>query len=245
MGVRKQNRWKVGERKYDLSVAVKLIDIVTGGRPNGEPDVRIETADSGIVDATTIKTRSDYYLFFGIPENVDTIWIIVEAGDEYHTVSEKKDIAALRSATPREYEVEIQLAPTTAYRFPANRTTIRGHVWDETSGAIDPVDRVPVSDAEVTVADVDPGGTIPRRDLSMKTTPLGEFVLYFEPFTEEYLSGEVNGVRLVPDSGERILKINGNDPTIEVTHPHYQEGSLISRIEENTTVVREVEISPS
>lgn len=147
-------RWqRVDGLTRDLALAVELTDGVTGGRPVGEPSVRVEASD-----AEPYRNRSGYYLFFDLPE--ETVTVLVDGGDRYRDATISVDLGA------EDFDVgeaaSLTLEPTPAYQFPTGLTLARGTVLDG---------EVPVADATVSVAD---------HDRTVTTTAAGEYVYYFD-----------------------------------------------------------------
>lgn len=184
---------RVGQWARRLSLAVKLVDAVTGGRPVGDPTVRIDG-----VDAEPVENPSGYRVFSDLP--ADTATLVVDGGDPYVDVA-RPDVAVVDLAAPgtdvdptdpESLPVEtVELQPAPAYRFPAGTTRVRGHVRDAQGN--------PVDGATVSVRHL---------DRAMATGPDGEFVLFFDPSADDDVSVSGGGV-----------EVTGSDPTLVAAHP--------------------------
>lgn len=139
-----------------LALAVELTDGVVGGRPVGDPEIRVAG-----VDEAPVRNRSGYYLFFGLP--AETVTVTVDGGDHYADATASVD---LDPDSPTAHDtgeaVEVSLAPTPSYPFPTGLTRVRGTVWDGD---------VPVADADVSVDGF---------ARTTRTTDTGEFAYYFD-----------------------------------------------------------------
>lgn len=154
--------WRhVGTVEHDLSLAVRLTDGVVGGRPVGDPTVRVDG-----VDEVPYENRSGYHLFFDLPAT--TVTVRVDGGHRYQDVSRSVPVDPSGSFDPGTAE-EFVLEPTTRYSFPAGLTRVRGRVFDGGS---------PVPDATVSVTGF---------SRSIQTTDIGEYVYYFNEVSHTHV----------------------------------------------------------
>jgi len=119
--------------------------------------------------------------------------------------------AKIRLPVPENLVIRMMLKPKPSYPFPPGATLIRGKVYDS-AGEV-------VSDAKVKVK---------GKDVENKTTEEGEFVLYFEPLTEDEIITE-GGKRFVKGDGDKIihLEVDGVTEPIEL---EAEEGKTTSVI---------------
>lgn len=181
-------RWrKVDELSRDLALAVDLTDEVTGGQPAGEFAVRVEEADE-----RPVRNPSGYYLFFDLPEAELTV--AVDGGDRYHDASRKVDLEPAGGARDPGDAVELTLAPTPSYRFPAGLTRVRGTVLDGSTV---------VPGADVSVA---------GHQRTVTATDAGEFVYYFDVDRSDVTRDDVDN----DNEKERVYRPGGADPEFVV-----------------------------
>lgn len=174
----------------DLSLAVQLTDGVVGGRPVGNPTVRVQG-----VDEEPFRNRSGYFLFFDLPE--EEVTVTVDGGDSYFDASQKVPLDPAASDTHDTGEaVELTLEPTPSYQFPAGLTRVRGTVWDGSSRL-----------SGVTVS-------VDSSSRSTTTTAAGEFVYYFDDIDRANISVESStGDRLYrPGGSDPTFVVDGGPP---------------------------------
>ena len=106
----------------------------------------------------------------------------------------------------------ITLKPKPSYPFPPGATLIRGKVYDSTGKT--------VSGAKVRVR---------GKDVENKTTEEGEFVLYFEPLTEDEIITE-GGKRFVKGNGDKTLYLEVEYEGVEPKELEAEEGKTTSVI---------------
>lgn len=186
---------KLGEVTTRLSLAVELTDSFTGRPPLGTPRVRIK--DRAI---TPIRTPSHYYVFTDLP--AETVTVQIDGEDRYLpeqiedvTTKDLSDPAtdvdpADKATLPL---VEVDLIPAPPYRFPAGTTRIRGSVTDSAGD--------PVMGADLKIRDL---------EASTRTTDTGEFVVFLTGLTDDDVRTADN---------DRLVTVDGGDPTIDVDHP--------------------------
>ena len=113
-----------------LSLAVKLVDAFTGGRPAGTP--RVSLAD---VDADPIEKPSGYRVFLDL--DAGPVTVDVDGGEPYLD-ARREDVDAVDLSDP-DTDLDpsdpdtlpvttVELLPAPPYRFPAGATLVRGHV---------------------------------------------------------------------------------------------------------------------
>lgn len=207
----KPRKVKVGERASTLSLAVKLVDAVTGRRPAGNPRVRIEGSD-----AKPAQNLSGYHLFVDFEPVDDPVTVHVDTGERYQDQSREVDLS---DRDPSRH-VEIELAPAVSYPFPAASTLVRGHVLNGDGAGVD-------------------GASLSVRSLdhSIETDATGEFVLFFGGDGElEFVrdEGEEGGKRVKVDGSDPVIEIrkpSDSDPILSATldgdeYPAVEEGSV-------------------
>lgn len=253
-------RVRVDVPEATLCLAVKPVDAVTGGRLLGDPTVTVEG-----IDAEPVENRSGYHVFLGPAPPDGPLAVSVDGGERYlatgrdvlvssgndddgvddRAVDEGSDIAVVPSARP---VLRIELRPSPAYPFPPHATLVRGHVRD--------TDREGVVGARLSVRGV---------DVSTRSVRDGEFVLPFrlgpaievEPAAPgtagEEQGGAGNGAGAEATGtgaagrgharARRLLKIAGEDPTIDVTppddRPDLGETSVSLAVEEGKITIPE------
>lgn len=159
---------RLDRRSTGLSLAVRLTDAFSGGRPVGRPRVRIAERDSA-----PIRTPGGHWVF--LDEPAGSVTLEVDAGDRYFDETrEGVDVVSLpdESVDPRDPStlpvVDVELLPSPAYRFPAGLTRLRGRV--------EAADGTPIAGATLSVPGLAP---------ETRSTDDGEFVLYFPDLGEE------------------------------------------------------------
>jgi len=220
-----------------LSLAVRLVDVYTGGQPTGTPRVRIDG-----VDATPVKTRSGYHVFLDLVP--DTVTVAVDGGEQY--LDTRRNDVPLYDPTdpdtdldPSDPEtlpvVELPLKPSPAYQFQAGATRLRGRVLGPNG---DPVDGAEVTlrvrdrsargtngsaGNDRTATDTEDSSLIERSTL---TTASGEFVLCL-------------GVADSPAVADATSKLEGPDgePTVEVVDATFGRLSTTVPVEEGALTV--------
>lgn len=182
----------VDDLSRELSLAVEVTDGVVGGRPLGEPQVRVEAADE-----RPFRNRSGSYLFFDLPAGVVTV--AVDGGERYRDASTTVDLAA--DDFDRGEAVDLTLEPTPAYRFPPWLTRVRGTVLDGDA---------PVAGATVTVED---------HDRTVTTTESGEYAYYFDAVGADDIE-RVDPQPADPTNAvTRYYQPGGDHPTFHVDGP--------------------------
>lgn len=228
-----------------LSLAVGLVDAFTGRAPLGNPQVRIKD-----VDARPVSTPSGYHVFTDLEGGPVTV--LVDGGERYFA-EHREQVATIdlsdpdtdidpsdRSTLPL---VRIELTPSPSYRFPAGVTLIRGTVRDPEGNA--------VTGAHLSVR---------NRDISTRTDENGEFAIFFRVVTEADVrtprrtsSGRLGRLRRtmrffrgvtetdVRTADDRtLITVDGEDPTIEVTHTTLGETSDTFEVEEGKLTVHDI-----
>ncbi len=213
-------------RGRTLSLAVELRDAFTGNHPSGSPEVSLKVSYK-----SPAKNPSDFYVFVDLEPEAVTLQ--VEDGDRYFDVEQRVILphGDPDDAGPEDVVVDdpynpvtIEMTPTPSFKFPKTSTHIRGMVTN--------VDDDPVAGAEVS---------IPEFDLTTRTTEDGEYAVLL-PITSKDVV-KTNGKKMVrvngdgrrkSDNGSAISNGNyngddGNDPTLEVSHPDF--GSSSERVE--------------
>lgn len=177
---------KVGERTSTLSLAVKIVDTVTGQPPTETPQVRIEG-----FDAKPIENPSGYRLFLDLDRQPDRdlVTVHVDAGEQYQYESREVDLSDRDPSRP----LRIDLAPAAPYKFLPGSTLVRGHVLDADNNRVD--------GAYVSIRGL---------DTSTETDGSGEFVLAIRE--DDTLEAE----REDGEGGGNILKVDGDDPALEI-----------------------------
>lgn len=203
----------VGERTSTLSLAVKVIDTVTGRPPTGKPRVRIEG-----IDAKPIENPSGYRLFLDLDRQPDRdpVTVHVDAGKRYRHGSREVDLSDWDPVRP----LRIDLAPAVPYEFPPGSTLVRGHVLDGDDTGVD--------GAHVSIRGL---------DTSTETDEDGEFVLVFrkDDALEAERDGE-GGRKILKVDGDdptlEIRKSRRSDPIMSVTldgDDAIEEGAVTTR----------------
>lgn len=182
---------KVDELSRRLTLAVKLIDEVSGDDPIGEP--RVEVAE---VDEHPIRNRSGYYLFFDLPG--EEVTVEVDGGDLYHDGSTTVDRAPDDGTFDAGDAVELSLSPTPAYPYPRGLTRVRGTVFDGTT---------PVGGATMSVV---------GHSRTTMTTDDGEFAYYFDDIDPGDIEREDIGENGDERDVRRFYRPGGSDPEFEV-----------------------------
>nr|QNO51038.1 hypothetical protein EDLMLJLI_00031 [Methanosarcinales archaeon ANME-1 ERB6] len=184
-----------------LSFAVVLLDDYSRGKPIGRVDVSLKKRKR-----KPIKNLSSYYLFLDLPDGTYT----VQVRSDYYFDEDSGAINPVE-LDPKNPVVNITLKPNPSYPFPPGATLIRGKVCDSAGKA--------VSGAKVKAK---------GWDVENKTRERGEFVLYFEPLTEDEIITE-GGKRFVKGDGDKIihLEVDGVTEPIEL---EAEEGKTTSVI---------------
>lgn len=207
---------KLGEITTRVSLAVELTDSFTDRPPLGTPRVRIENRNM-----TPIRTPSHFHVFTDLP--ADTVTVRIDSEDRYlperiEDVTVKDLIDPATDIDPSDPAtlplVQVDLIPAPPYRFPAGTTRIRGSVSDSAGD--------PVPEADLTV---------PTLEASTRTTDTGEFVLFLTGLTDEDVRAADN---------DRLVTVDGGDPTIEVEHPDLGATSESVTVPEGTLTVRHI-----
>lgn len=126
------------KRSTTVSLAVWLIDEVTGKRPEIEIAVRLQ----GDVNKP-IKSLSGYWCFTDLTKDVYTLVAELDPGrhDRYADVQQQIELATLDALNP---VVELTLKPSPSYPFPKHLTVIRGVVHETEGTAKSPLAGIPV-----------------------------------------------------------------------------------------------------
>jgi hypothetical protein len=232
-------------RVWDTSLVVSMTDVVTARPPARSPTVTLGEE----LRVTPVVNQSGYVLFFGL-DHRDAVTVHVDGGDVYQSIDEPVDLAAMRGATPREYEVDVDLTPTAAYPYPAGRTVLRGQVFERPQVPVDPADRTPVEEADVSIPPLAGAGSVQMRSVATETDSRGEFVLYFEPFTEAYRDGVEHGVTLSKANGGHDVKVETGpnataNPTVEVSHAAFQSATDTRAVRAGSTTTYDIELEPN
>lgn len=158
-----------GEHSTVLSLAVRLVDGVTDGRPMGTPSVGVVVPDVAPLRPVAVND-SGYWLFLDVDLPADPLELIVDGGEWY--VDDRLEVSRPTGAAPA---VEVELAPAPQYPFGRGATIVRGAVVDAGGEG--------VVDAVVTVQGLD------RRT---RTNGNGEFVLFLgdQSVDEDSVTGE-------------------------------------------------------
>lgn len=206
-----RNTTKLGVRTRTLSLAVQLVDIFSDGRPAGRPRVSIEG-----VNVAPIENRSGYLLFLDLDPDPASgpITVSVDGGEYYSDESLDVALSTLQRETPLSPAITIELTPSTAYKFPAGTTLLRGHVRDSEGTG--------VTGAKLSIRGL---------DCSTETERDGEFVLFIE---------DVSPSTVTKADGKRLVTVDSENPTIEVSHPTAGSNAEQVAIEEGKTTVTEL-----
>jgi hypothetical protein len=153
-----------------------------------------------------VRNAGGYYIFFNLPK--DSYTILVKGGECYFDKME--DVSSSELGIQRPVVKNISLTPSPSYSFSANATLIRGCLLDS--------QRKGISKAVI--------GVKGKKDV-FQTTENGEFAVYFRGL-EEY---EVKKV-----DGKMMVKINGENPILEIKHPDFENMTKSVEVEERKTV---------
>lgn len=207
---------KLGETTTRLSLAVRLVDAFTDGRPVGSQRVSIEG-----VDAEPVRNPSGYHVFRDLA--ADTVTLVVDGGPRYDDARvedvEVVDLTApdhgVDPADPATWPVEtVELAPSPTYEFPAGTTLVRGTVRDSSDET--------VAGATVSVRDAPP---------EAETDENGGYVLFFGP----ELSADVS-----VDGG--LVEVDDANPVVEASHPDHGTASETVEVEEGALTVLDLDL---
>jgi len=161
-----------------LAFTVFPLDDYSKGKPIGRVDVSL-----GRRKEKPIRNLSSYYLFLDLPGDTYT----VQVRSDYYFDEETE--VPFHNLEPKNPVVNITLMPKPSYPFPPGATLIRGTVYDSRGKA--------VSGAKVRVKE---------KGVENKTTEKGEFVLYFEPLTDDEIIWE-DGKRFVKGDSDKIIHL--------------------------------------
>ena len=153
-----------------------------------------------------IKNPSGYYLFLDLPDDKYNIEI---KGGEYY-FDEEKEAVRPHNLDELNPVIDITLKPAPPYHFPSTATLIRGHLEDSGGGGI-------------------PGAMLKIKgfDAKTRTNDKGEFIIYFKGLKKN---------DVVTVDGKMLVKINGNNPVLEIKHPdHKSLTKTVEVVEGNTT----------
>jgi hypothetical protein len=175
--------------RTELAFAVGLEDTFTGGPVRGPTTVRATNLDTHSGEASFVETPSGYHALIDAPADPSTVELVVDA-DRYVRATKSVDRSTLDPDAPL---TTIELVPGPGYPFGGGVTLVRGVV---TRGG-DPV----------------PGATVAFAEGSdtTETDAAGEYAL---PIIDIGRDDVVTN-----DEGIRLLKPDGDDPTVEATHP--------------------------
>lgn len=253
---RDERRELAAVRETTVSLAVRLTDRFTGGRPVGSPGVSVAG-----YDAAAVENPSGYRVFLDLPETLpEPVAVTVDGTARYESVREAVDLSERR----REWEengveplVDLELTPTPAYDFPAGTTLVRGQLWgaagapvsgatialtgrpsDSDDGSLDRGGGGGHGAAQPDVAGSDGpsnGGADqavgPVGSFAAETSETGEFVLFFTALGPDDVRKE---------GGERVVTFDGDDTVLEVAHPDVAGGTEtlpLTVLEGETTAV--------
>lgn len=194
----------VGERTTHLTLAVRLEDAFTGNQPVGDPQLTARD-----VETDPVVNPSGYHLFLDLPD--EPLTLLVDGGDRYLDVE--------RTVDPTDHDppaIDLELMPSTAYRFPAGATLLRGVVREDGTGD-------PIPDATVSLL-----GT----DRETVTDAAGRFVLFITGITADDIG--------LTDDDEEVVQIDGDDPVLEATHPEHEAATASKPVVEGSTVKYEI-----
>ena len=186
-----------GEHTTVLSLAVRLVDVVTGDRPLGSPSVGVVVPGSGLLQPTAVND-SGYWLFLDADLPPDPLDLAIGGGDHY--ADDRIEVSRPVGAAPA---VRVELAPAPQYSFGRGATLVRGAVVDAAGNG--------VGDAVVTVQGLD------RRT---RTNGNGEFVLFLgdQAVDEDPVTGDR---WIVVDDADPVVEVDHDlgDRSASVTVP--------------------------
>lgn len=201
------------KQSYKNPVETSVLKLSLAVRPIDEysgnwPAGRISLSlkDQEDLERKPVRNLGGYYLFFGLPEGSFTIQI--EGGDWYF--DEVKKNVKPSELDEKNPVVTISLIPSPSYPFSHSDTLIRGSLQGLRGES--------VSKALIRVKD---------RDISTRTTDKGEFVVYFSNLKK-------NDIKVI--NGKKLLKINGDNPVLEISHPDLGNKTESIEVEEGKTV---------
>lgn len=215
----KSHKTPIAVRTTKLAVAVTLIDTFTGRRPIGNPVVSLIDENEQRTELST-NASGDHLLLFDADQKAPTGAVKLQVTDK-----ERKYLGEERSETISETPslFEIELVPSPSYEFAGGATLLRGHVRNNADKDVE--------GATVTVRDL-PGGF-------SRTNQNGEFAIPFEGVqaNEALISGPTKKrlVTVSRENGKRVVKIDGNDPTIEAVHESFGNDSTTLSVEKGGT----------
>lgn len=168
---------KVESFTTELSVAVELVDSLTGEPPVGRPTVRVTNADDDVE-----RTPSGYYVLVDLPSDPATIEVTVES----EAYLEETDSITHGSLPADEPLYEIELVPGPAYPFGGGETLVRGVVEDGDE---------PVAGAEVAYVE---------GSATTRTNETGEYVLPIRGVESADVGTDSDGTRILDPGGGSI-----------------------------------------
>ena len=193
------------------SVAVRLRDAVTGGRPRGSPTVALEHDLAEFVE-----TPSGTHVVTNLDCDDDSVIVEVTAGEQY--LPERRDVPVLDNGGDRT-PTTIDLLPAPAYRFPADATVVRGATKVATTEDDEVVGNVAlevIAEPAESNGDDDDEITVARG----RSDAEGEFVLPFLHVVE-FLERRELPSALTDDETDppkaMLITIDGEDPVIEAS----------------------------
>lgn len=166
------------------------------------------------VDVAPIENLSGYLLFLDLDPEDDSLTVFVDGGERYLDEAHDIDIADLHRKTPLSPAITIELTPSAAYEFPTGTTLVRGYVRDPDGNG--------VAGAELSVRGL---------DSSARTERDGEFVLPV---------GDISPDTVTKIDGKRLVRVDDENPLIEVSHPTLGSSSKRLAIEEAKMEVTEL-----
>jgi hypothetical protein len=178
-----------------LSLAIYLVDEFTMQQPIGNLNVSVNGGKF-----VPVKNPSGYYLLFKpkVKPEDDIENLQVNVKSDYYF--EENLEVQLSSLDPKEPLKRIELKPNPSYPFPNGTTLIRGVV-------VEPPSDVAASSATVEIAE---------KGLQTKTSSKGEYVLYFQPLTQDDVVREEapltdQTMRYVKTAAGKQLEITAHD----------------------------------
>lgn len=190
-----------------LSLAVVVVDGFTGERLVEGARVTLEDEGANPLRTEPVKKPDGYRLFLDLPDT--TVHVSVDGGKRYLKPDDQERPEVIPSELWSQWETDgdepievIELTPSAAYDFPAGSTLIRGHVFDsEGEGLAEATLSIPGVGNEEEMGVSGEGETDER----------GQFMLFFNGVSPDNVERE---------NGRRLVKVDGENPTVEVSHPN-------------------------
>lgn len=201
-----------------LALAVKPVDAVTG-RPLRD-QATVSMAD--VPEAPRLNP-SGYWLFLTPPVELpgETVTVTIEPPYRYIERTEHVDVDELE--TPA---IRIELYPSTAYDFTADRTRLQGRVEDDAGE--------PVVDATVAIK---------HTESETRTDTDGSFVLVVDGIVSTESATNDEPLRVDPKSDEpTLVRDYGGDEvqdhlTLVVDHPQHDQTTIEKEVREGERTV--------